>query len=1412
MGFRQRITRNHAAFASGFVALLSASVALASPANVRLISAASGEVRLEVTAPAPKVAPAGGDVSAGAVRVDWPDWETWGPPGEAALPVCVVNVAVPADGNVSVSARGLEPTSLAPVWLVPLSAAGEEAAANQVYVKPRAPSAARAAGPRARVAGISWLRNQRVAEIEVTPAEYDAASGRLTTYAKVEVAVSIPPSAGAPAVLALTSVAPDPFEQVYKDVVVNYEQGKSWRRGLSTAGPAGALAVPDTSVFPGRQWLRIRIDRTALYRLDGARISAAFSGFPLGTLPVDSLRLFVWPGNPVLPESNTCDTCGYREVAIGIQDAQTGPQTGTHGLFDSADYFYFWANGPSDWLDMFPEATGDSSYLNNPYENHNYYWLTWGTPAAPVGGPPKRIALADATLRGTGFTPTTFPARLHLERDTEYIPAAYNPSYRWEKWFWQSFSAGQTYSFLADAPGADTTQNVHMTALLWGASTGTHRLDVSFNGQAFPRRSWYDPEVSLSYFVPQYFDTTGPFLRSTGNVLNTGIPASPGGARSALAWWELRYARRFQPVSDTLLFDSPGTATDYDYVVTGFRNPQPPHAFDITDPLAPVELTGMSWTQVGADTFQLGFSATEATPHRYWIGPFGYGRAVDPSALRSYGVEPNWRSALNGADYVILYFDGDGNSAASFAQAAGLLAAHRRSKLYVAGSPSATHEVVLVPISDVYNQFSGGRIDPGAVRNFFHAAVKGNWRKAPGYGLLLGDGSYDYKNINGAAAPGQPTLFIPTYENGYIVGQWLPYETDDWLFDADPDPSVLPDLAGGRIPASDPATALRVIRDKIIPYDANPDLSDWKNRVCLVGDDFYQAQGGPPDCIPHITDTVDLEQNFLPLNFDRSLVYLYKYPYGPSGGTKPLASSDLKKVIEGGALMVNYIGHGSPFKWADESVLLSADAETFTNQRQLNLLVAASCDVSKFSDPAIPCLGERMLLHGEGGSVAVVAATEIGFSFANTTLNKRLYSYLFRRPGDEPGFPIPLGVALQSAKRFVISENSRRYPLLGDPGTVLAAPRLWADVQIFDATGSPLTQMARGQTVEARGAVFDNPGYPDVRPFDGSATLLIEDAAPADTAVYPAGCPFSPVDYYAQRAPVYRGDVSVKNGQFKATFVVPGDAKLGPYGRVRAYLHGSVGGATPDSDGVGSLDVPIVTGTLPSGDDAGPSITLSFPGGATDVRPGTQLRADIGDPSGVLITGHNPANSIFVTLDGNTNNRTDITSTFRYASNSYQQGTAFFVLPNDIALGAHEIAVNAADNLAVGVQAARHRSKASLQFTVSDNPSLRINRTFAFPNPTPAGTPLRIVVDVQGGPVNCLIRIYTVSGRLVRTLKVFGGLGQMQIPWDGLDDQGQSLANGVYLYRVQINGQEADGTSSPTQISSTDGRIVFVNR
>jgi hypothetical protein len=52
----------------------------------------------------------------------------------------------------------------------------------------------------------------------------------------------------------------------------------------------------------------------------------------------------------------------------------------------------------------------------------------------------------------------------------------------------------------------------------------------------------------------------------------------------------------------------------------------------------------------------------------------------------------------------------------------------------------------------------------------------------------------------------------------------------------------------------------------------------------------------------------------------------------------------------------------------------------------------------------------------------------------------------------------------------------------------------------------------------------------------------------------------------------------------------------------------------------------------------------------------------------------------------------------------------------------------------------------------------------------------------------------------------------VQVPWDGLDDEGAELANGVYFFRVHVNPRDADGSSSPRQTADTDGRFVIVKR
>jgi len=275
---------------------------------------------------------------------------------------------------------------------------------------------------------------------------------------------------------------------------------------------------------------------------------------------------------------------------------------------------------------------------------------------------------------------------------------------------------------------------------------------------------------------------------------------------------------------------------------------------------------------------------------------------------------------------------------------------------------------------------------------------------------------------------------------------------------------------------------------------------------------------------------------------------------------------------------------------------------------------------------------------------------------------------------------------------------------------------------------------------------------------------------------------------------------------------VPLDATTGTAGRIRAYVQGAEPAAS-ETDGAGALKLTVATGAPPANDTQGPRITLSFVGGSTNVRPDATLSIDLFDDHGIMTTGHAPQNAIIVTTDDNTTSRADVTQSFRYAADSYQSGTASFQLPG-LSPGAHSISVQAADNLATGLDAVQHRSSATIAFQVVNTPPLKIARTFMFPNPVRsggAGSGGVIVVDAPGDSINVLIRVYTVAGKLIRVLRQMGGIGQVQVPWDGLDAEGDKLAQGTYLYKVYVGHREADGTTSSSQSATAMGKIIVLS-
>ncbi len=103
-----------------------------------------------------------------------------------------------------------------------------------------------------------------------------------------------------------------------------------------------------------------------------------------------------------------------------------------------------------------------------------------------------------------------------------------------------------------------------------------------------------------------------------------------------------------------------------------------------------------------------------------------------------------------------------------------------------------------------------------------------------------------------------------------------------------------------------------------------------------------------------------------------------------------------------------------------------------------------------------------------------------------------------------------------------------------------------------------------------------------------------------------------------------------------------------------------------------------------------------------------------------------------------------------------------------------------------------------VRFEVVNRPT--ITNVLNYPNPFTTST--RFVFTLTGTeiPTAMKIQIYTVSGRVIRTIDLME-LGPIHVgrnittyAWDGTDDFGDKLARGVYLYKVyaQLHGQDIE--------------------
>ncbi len=1254
-------------------------------------------------------------------RIDIPGFSTvCANEGEPLLPLRRFLFAVPTGEDVTLE---ILESDLVPIdGLVPTPLMPEDSP----YERKRAVLDAEG-GEFVRLVDVGMYRKRYLAVVEYEPVQYDRNGPRLLFAGRIVARISFAPT---------EMGRPDRRTTAPLDaMLVNNEQASSWNFPM----PEKSSAQRTPFEFDrSDNWMRLRIPETALYIITYNDLISA--GVDPSAVDPSSVRLF---GSPPYEEPDSVDSGGsfeedYHLVEHSILYRGTGSTE-----FMPGDTLFFYGLGVDAWADDIDPAGSHRLYIEHSYEKENTYWLTWG---GDFGSTPRRMDVRDVTPAAPyDIEVTSYEARMHIEQDNQY-----DACYTDDRWYWQTIDPSVVTVFndyfsidqISGTEGVVRTQayGPYKNSLY---QTAEYYLSGSLIGSiGWSTQSDYDP-LAMPVFETE--------VSNLAQGTNTFTVRKTTGNPMYILWYEVFYRRPLQAASNLLDFYAPAEVGSAHVVMNGYQAGTL-YIFDVTDHDSPLFLEGWRRTAQGAE---LGDLLDGGSMHYV---------AAHVSALVHPSIElasvPSLRDDPVCPDMLIIYHE-------MFAGAAS-----RIRDLRSGGIPYAPNPYVkAVDIQTVYDNFSCGRKDPIAIRNyikFLYDSFEDMGEPVLKYVLLIGNGTYDTGDILGRGND-----LIPLYMNRYYVNERNAIEDDDFYVKLDEGDDRYTDVAIGRLCVLN-RTEADGWADLLATYDDDTDLGSWRNKVILVADDEFGSTFD--DEFYFMNDAEDMcdgESGQFPRFIDFKKVYLHHYP--SVGSVKPAARKDLLDSWSKGALIVNYAGHGSAYQMADEYVMVDSDLYTLTNGTRRPIVISFSCTTGNLESPYRRSLSQIMCTYAGGGAIATMSAVDPTYPAPNTMLNREIFEALFTSR-DSTGTE-PIGYSLLLAKMKVLSiTNNAKYALLGDPAMSLALPsyKVEHEVESIDTLYTGIGYTVKG-SVRVGGQVFSS--------FDGTFDMIVQEAEEhidktvlkeriwGDTVYVDT----IQVKYDLPGDEFFRGTGDVVDGEFTMNFFVPMNCRPGIDARIRSYVMGSA------IDGVGACDTLALfqNDTIPT-NDGPPDVELFFANQATRVKAGARLVAEIEDPDGIAILGKEPENSIFLEFDSG-GLPIFVTEYFDYEHGSSTRGRVEYPLHSGFEPGPHSVVLKAFDNL--GASAAD-----TLLFEIIEEGIYTISDVFNFPNPFREGTNF---VFQLSNPADVSLKVYNVSGVKIWERNMFGEEGFNNVYWDGRDMAGDRPANGTYLYFLEVEFRDS---------------------
>ena len=1106
------------------------------------------------------------------------------------------------------------------------------------------------------------------------------------------------------------------------------------------------------SVLNSGKWYKLSVKENGIYKIDYNFLKN--TGINPDQIDPKNIKLYS-SSNGMLPQLNSATRINdLQELSIFVAGE-------ADGKFNGEDYILFYGLSSDELL--FDTKRNVFNYKNNLYSDKNFYFLTVGEDQG------KRLSNSENL-------PTLAPVVNQFDDVGYYETDKFNSQSSGRDWFGEAFDANPEITVRFATTGIVENTPIKLVSSVMakafdGASFKLFLNDNQVGEQvvgAVPNTSYGLKGRKVADTISINSTAVGAPTRTNQDFKFQYVKTSTATSLGYLDYFLFSFKRKLALYGSQTIFRAGQSTQNITATFEISSTPSASFVWDITDSF------NASLQNAINSSDKTTFTTNTQRLKTFVVFK---NEGLNAPAFEGAVVNQNLH-ALTDLDFIIITHP-------NFKTEAQRLADHR-----VAHDKLATK---VVTVGEIYNEYSGGKQDVTAIRDFIKGLYNRSNKRLANV-LLFGRCSYDYRDLGSTN-----TNFVPTYESVNSLSPLETYSSDDYYTFMEPNEGEwleypaqehTMDIGVGRLTVTSLAEAQNVV-DKLIEYDDSDIVGTWQKQVVFVADDgdfnIHQGQA------EQLASTVNSKYS----EFNTNRIYLdaFKQIERPSGQISPDTKAAINKAVKEGAVILNYTGHGSEQVWMQERVLDEEAIKSWKNISRYPLFVTATCEFGRHDNPFLISSGEKILLEKRGGGIGLVTSARPVYSSTNFSLNQAFYESLFIKAD---GKYRTLGAIFKDTKNKSVSGvSNRNFALLADPSMKLAFPEYQAIVSSAKTKNNSDTLRALS-TVIVKGEIRS--GTQKATSFSGTIEIDLLDK---ETTLNTLGDE-NPVFSYTDRSnTLFRGKATVKQGDFQAEFIVPknienqvGNAKLSLFASTATGLQAS-GSSTSIKLGLNETNL--------SADTRPPTIVLfmgdtSYVNGGL-VGPNTTLVAKLNDFSGINISSRGDGNNLLAVVD---DTATYVVNKYYIADkDNYKAGTLSFPMEG-LSKGKHTIRLSASDTY-------NNTSTATIDFVVTDGTGIVIDQFYNYPNPFNSDREVATFQFVHSRPgedLEASLQIFDLHGQL-QDAKEFSILGSsyrvLLNEWNGNGSAGNKLSSGVYVARLSVRSL-LDG--SKTEKST---RLIILN-